>query len=120
MPPSISHGVQKDVNTSWANIPTAVLTYVHDIQMLRFEIVYRLWCAWEMYVFFSMSQKANRLRIIPVGDNKDMLHRLQHFKASEAHCWSPEDEALLRSIINENVAKFEHNIQQHARHATLL
>lgn len=72
-----------------------------------------------MYVFFSMSPDTRRLKIVTLGDTDDTLHKLQNFRASEAHCWAPEDEALLRSIINENVSNFERNIRQHAQHAAM-
>jgi len=72
----------------------------------------RLWCAWEMYVFFAMASDTNKLLLKPLEGSGDTLERLKSFKASEAHCWSAEDEAMLRGIIGDDVKRFESEIHE--------
>jgi len=74
----------------------------------------RLWCAWEMYVFFAMAPDVTKLEIVPLAGSTDTLAQLKTFKASEARCWNPDDEVMLRSIIGEDTPRFESEIRQAA------
>ena len=72
----------------------------------------RLWCAWEMYVFFAMATDTARLELKPLDGSHDTLEQLKHFSAANAHCWSEQDEAMLRGIIGDDVPRFENEIRQ--------
>jgi len=72
----------------------------------------RLWCVWEMYVLFSMNDDVQKLQMLTVGDTP-AREQLQNFSLASAHCWSAEDEAMLRSVIGDSgVEGFEDTIHQ--------
>jgi hypothetical protein len=64
----------------------------------------RLWCVWELYVFFSTSG-ARALKRVELHDFSDRgTSTLLDFEVANAHCFSPDDEAKLRSIIESGGA----------------
>ena len=56
---------------------------------------------WEMYVLFSMNDDVQKLQMLTVGDTP-AREQLQNFSLASAHCWSAEDEAMLRSVIGDS------------------
>ena len=65
---------------------------------------YRLWCVWELYTFFSTSG-TSALKRVELYDFSDAgTSTLLEFDVANAHCFSPVDEAKLRSIIESGGA----------------
>ena len=73
----------------------------------------RLWCVWELYVFFSMSGESALSKVdIKVFSSESSLP-LRDFDVAGAHCYSQEDEAKLRSIIEaEGAPAFNEAIRE--------
>jgi len=70
----------------------------------RREHVLRPPCVWELYVFFSTSG-ARALKRVELYDFSDRgTSTLLDFEVANAHCFSPDDEAKLRSIIESGGA----------------
>ena len=64
----------------------------------------RLWCVWELYTFFSTSG-TRALKQVELYDFSDAgTSTLLEFDVANAHCFSPVDEAKLRSIIESGGA----------------
>ena len=64
----------------------------------------RLWCVWELYTFFSTSG-TRALKRVELYDFSDAgTSTLLEFDVANAHCFSPVDEAKLRSIIESGGA----------------
>jgi hypothetical protein len=64
----------------------------------------RLWCVWELYTFFSTSG-TSALKRVELYDFSDAgTSTLLEFDVANAHCFSPVDEAKLRSIIESGGA----------------
>jgi hypothetical protein len=59
----------------------------------------RLWCVWELYVFFSTSGVSATKRVELHDFSDTGTSSLLEFNVEDAHCFSPTDEAKLRSII---------------------
>jgi len=64
----------------------------------------RLWCVWELCTLFSFMDEdraLERLRFICYAKdgNNSVLQRLMEFKASQARCYDPNEEAKLFKII---------------------
>jgi hypothetical protein len=60
--------------------------------------VTRLWCVWELYTFFAVRSDLDRMKLefLSAEDNFDAL---ASFDVANAHCFSPDDEARLRNVI---------------------
>ena len=84
---------------------------LHDLQRLCTGSV------WEMYVFFSMAQDAakSKLQVVPLGETTDTIDGLLSFNVNDAHCFSEEDEIMIRSIIGDDVERFELEIREAAK-----
>jgi len=81
----------------------------------------RLWCAWEMYVFFTIADQDEwemdeRLRILPLQAAADCnpTDTLAHFQVQDAHCFSSDDEVQIRAIIGGDEARFESAVRDAA------
>lgn len=66
---------------------------------------YRLWCVWELCTlmsFISLEQAIERIQLVILqdGPNNDNLEVLAHFDHADAHCYDPNEEFGLRSIID--------------------
>jgi hypothetical protein len=73
----------------------------------------RLWCIWELYTFFSTSgtRAVKRVELVDFSDTGTST--LLDFDVANAHCFSPTDEAKLRSIIeSEGASTFSKMIQE--------
>ena len=70
-----------------------------------------------MYVFFSMAQDAakSKLQVVPLGETTDTIDGLLSFNVNDAHCFSEEDEIMIRSIIGDDVERFELEIREAAK-----
>ena len=66
--------------------------------------VTRLWCVWELYTFFAVRSDMDRMKLefLSAEDNVDAL---ASFDVANAHCFSPDDEARLRNIIEAGGAE---------------
>eukprot|EP01046_Picozoa_sp_COSAG06_P038692 COSAG06_NODE_4489_length_4208_cov_40.282064_3_plen_149_part_00 len=60
----------------------------------------RLWCVWELYVFFSTSGARALDRVQLQDFSESGTSSLQEFDVANSHCFSPVDEAKLRGIID--------------------
>ena len=62
----------------------------------------RLWCIWELYAFFATSVDPNTVQLRPLGSLSltDTKRELMTFDVKHAACYTPEDEAKLRSVIH--------------------
>ena len=70
----------------------------------RQHLLRRLWCVWELYTFFSTSG-TSALKRVELYDFSDAgTSTLLEFDVANAHCFSPVDEAKLRSIIESGGA----------------
>ena len=69
------------------------------------------------YVFFSMAQAEakEKLQVVPLGD-ANTTDGLLRFEVKDAHCFSKQDEAKIRSIIEEEEQRFELEIREVARY----
>ena len=65
----------------------------------------RLWCVWELYVFFCMSgeRALDKCTMLTFGEADQTT--LTRFDVADAHCFDPADEEKLRSIIESEVRK---------------
>jgi hypothetical protein len=67
----------------------------------------RLWCVWELFTLFTFCNKElalERIYMLSVnskdGDEVDALKELESFDINKAHCFDPNEELKLRSIMN--------------------
>merc|ERR1711971_1449052 len=61
----------------------------------------RLWCIWELFTLLAFTDfkvALERLVIIPLAE--DDCEQLSLFDLAEAHCYDPNEEAMLRKVIN--------------------
>jgi hypothetical protein len=70
----------------------------------RQHLLRRLWCVWELYTFFSTSGTRALKRVELYNFSDAGTSTLLEFDVANAHCFSPIDEAKLRSIIESGGA----------------
>ena len=64
-----------------------------------------------------MAQDAakSKLQVVPLGETTDTIDGLLSFNVNDAHCFSEEDEIMIRSIIGDDVERFELEIREAAK-----
>ena len=70
--------------------------------------VHRLWCIWELFVllaFLPLEAVMERLHVVAMEAEKDegeywFTGKLRCFDVADAHCYDPNEEARLRSVID--------------------
>ena len=71
----------------------------------------RLWCVWEMFILFTFCHKElalDRIEVLPLIPIPDVIKQFENFDLNHAHCFSPNEEYKLRSIIGQvGVERFE-------------
>lgn len=80
----------------------------------------RLWCVWEIFTLFafaSIDTAVERLKIYPLSDVDDnVMEKLLSFDVKLAHCYDPNEEKKLRSVIEANGdSNFNARVQDLAR-----
>ena len=110
---------QRDLARTLRCLPVLVQSCSKLLILCGESYVQRLWCVWELYVHFAMSgPKAAKRAVIAdcrtgadtAGTAADALHT---FDVKDAHCYSAEDEARLRSVIeSESAATFNEAIRE--------
>ena len=80
----------------------------------------RLWCVWELFTLFafaSLETAVHRLTIYPLAnENVGIMENLLLFDVKNAHCYDPNEEKKLRSVIEANGdVAFNNRVQALAR-----
>eukprot|EP00929_Paragymnodinium_shiwhaense_P014209 TRINITY_DN122101_c0_g1_i1.p1 TRINITY_DN122101_c0_g1~~TRINITY_DN122101_c0_g1_i1.p1 ORF type:complete len:718 (+),score=117.49 TRINITY_DN122101_c0_g1_i1:162-2315(+) len=97
-------------------LPINVMACSHLLVLCGETYPTRLWCIWEMFVllaFLEESRCIERLLFVPLGlSEKSQLERLQAFDIAEAHCFDPNEESRLRTVIKAlGRSRFNHRIR---------
>ena len=92
---------QRDISEDLKCLPIFVMACDRLLILYGSTYLTRLWCIWELYVFFATSVDSHRVQLQPLGTLKaeDTKQELLGFDVQRARCYMPEDEAKLRSVI---------------------
>ena len=106
---------QQNISRTLRCLPIFVQSCSKLLILCGESYVQRLWCVWELYVHFAMSgAQASKRTVITdcrpaeavlaggVGSAADALHT---FDVKDAHCFSADDEARLRRVIESESAE---------------
>eukprot|EP00622_Pseudochattonella_farcimen_P004961 FR740484.1.p1 GENE.FR740484.1~~FR740484.1.p1 ORF type:complete len:225 (+),score=3.23 FR740484.1:85-675(+) len=78
----------------------------------------RLWCAWELCTLFSFmreEQAIERVELLSLSAS-DIMEELTKFDVRNAHCYDPNEEAKLRTVIHAvGQAQFNKRIRNLAK-----
>jgi hypothetical protein len=103
---------QDDISRALRCLPVFVFSCKRLLVLAGNTYTSRLWCVWELYVFFSMSPDAVQ-NVDLVSFAEAGAPPLSEFDVADAHCYSEEDEAKLRSIIeSEGASDFNDMIRE--------
>jgi hypothetical protein len=103
---------QDDISRALRCLPVFVFSCKRLLVLAGNTYTSRLWCVWELYVFFSMSPDAVQ-NVDLVSFAEAGTPPLSEFDVADAHCYSEEDEAKLRSIIeSEGASDFNDMIRE--------
>ena len=95
---------QSDISRALKCLPVFVFSCKRLMILAGNTYCDRLWCVWELYTFFSTSG-TRALKRVELYDFSDAgTSTLLEFDVANAHCFSPVDEAKLRSIIESGGA----------------
>jgi hypothetical protein len=95
---------QDNINRALRCLPVFVFSCNRLIILAGNTYCDRLWCVWELYTFFSTSG-TRALKQVELYDFSDAgTSTLLEFDVANSHCFSPVDEAKLRSIIESGGA----------------
>lgn len=103
---------QDNIQEDLECLPIFLMGCQNMLLMLGEQYPTRLWCVLELYVFFSMQPDIQKFKLQPIGNDageKD-LAALMEFTSANAHCWSKDDEQKIRSVLSEDVAKFDRSV----------
>jgi hypothetical protein len=98
---------QKNITDGLKVLPINVMACDKMLVLCGKTYPTRLWCVWELFTllaFTSREQAGRKIEFIPMLDTNqtvaDVLQPLRLFKLSGAHCFDPNEEIRLRTIIH--------------------
>ena len=102
---------QKRIDESLASLPVFLSGCEALIALCGKTYTQRLWCVMELFTFVQMGASPNRIRFLVLGGEVESRHSmgatmstdlLQHFDASNADCYNPEDRERLLGVIESS------------------
>jgi len=108
---------QKDLSTSLKALPVNIQACNRVLVLCGPTYCNRLWCVWELYTVFVFAQNnlaAKRVQLEELeGEHVDVPSLLAQFHLQGCHCYDPNEEHKIRSVIKEcGEGSFESNIRE--------
>jgi hypothetical protein len=99
---------QSDIQRALRCLPVFVQSCQQLLIMCGDTYCNRLWCVWELYIYFAMSGDHGNARLVDFSTtNQGTRALLADFDVRNAHCHSQDDETRLRRIIDsEGISDF--------------
>jgi hypothetical protein len=90
-----------------ATLPINIGSCQNMLVLMSTSYMKRLWCVWELFTLFTFCNKElalERIHMVNVkskdGAEVDTLKELENFNINKAHCFDPNEELKLRTIMN--------------------
>jgi hypothetical protein len=92
---------QNEISEDLKCLPIFVMACKNILILYGDSYLSRLWCIWELYVFFATSVDTDRVLLRPMGNISllDVQATLSTFNVANARCFMQQDEDKLRSVI---------------------
>ena len=96
---------QSRIGDGLKSLPVNVMACSQMLVLCGSTYPNRLWCVWELFTLLSFStlehaqERITLAALTSDGSKKDGLGDLMSFDVANAHCYDPNEEARLRSII---------------------
>lgn len=95
--------VNPDKSTDIEMLPISMAFCDKIIVVMSRSYLRRLWCIWELFSLFAFCNKEvaiARVVIVPLASEEELLEEMHAFKVDNAHCFDPNEEFKLRTIMH--------------------